>query len=135
MNIKPEDIAAVTAALKRARHVAVLTGAGVSAESGVPPLCDCGKSVSRPDVVWFTEALPIAAIDRAQQAARECDVFFSIGTSTQVFPAADLPFEAKVRGAVVVEINPDDTPLTQHADYVLRAPSGIALPALLQALG
>ena len=100
-----------------------------------PPPCHCGKSICRPDVVWFTEALPIAAIDRAQQAARECDVFFSIGTSTQVFPAADLPFEAKARGAVVVEINPDDTPLTQHADYVLRAPSGIALPALLQALG
>ena len=103
-------------------------------DSGSPPPCDCGKSFCRPDVVWFTEALPIAAIDRAQQAARECDVFFSIGTSTQVFPAADLPFEAKVRGAVVVEINPDDTPLTQHADYVLRAPSGVALPLLLENL-
>ncbi len=104
-------------------------------ESGVPPLCDCGKSFCRPDVVWFGEALPIAAIDAAQQAARECDVFLSIGTSTQVFPAADLPFAAKVRGAVVVEINPDETPLTQHATHVLRAPSGVALPALLAALG
>ena len=85
-------------------------------------------------MVWFGEALPIAAIDAAQQAARECDVFFSVGTSTQVFPAADLPFEANVRGAVVVEINPDETPLTQHADYVLRAPSGIALPLLLEKL-
>ena len=103
-------------------------------DRGAPPLCDCGKSFCRPDVVWFGEALPIAAIDAAQQAARECDVFFSVGTSTQVFPAADLPFEAKVRGAAVVEINPDETPLTQHADYVLRAPSGIALPLLLEKL-
>jgi NAD-dependent deacetylase len=103
-------------------------------DHGSPPLCDCGKSFCRPDVVWFGEALPTAAIDRAQQAARECDVFFSIGTSTQVFPAADLPFEAKIRGAVVVEINPDETPLTQHADYVLRAPSGVALPLLLEKL-
>jgi NAD-dependent deacetylase len=100
-----------------------------------PPPCACGKSVCRPDVVWFGEALPVAAIEAAQAAARECDVFLSIGTSTQVFPAADLPFEAKLRGAVVVEINPDETPLSRHADHVLRGASGSVLPLLLAALG
>lgn len=99
-----------------------------------PPPCECGKSLCRPDVVWFGEMLPPAALDAAQQAARSCDVFFSIGTSTQVYPAAELPFNAKRRGAVVVEINPDETPFTDQADYVLRAPSGVALPALLAAL-
>ena len=99
-----------------------------------PPLCACGKSVCRPDVVWFGEALPADAIDAAQRAARSCDVFLSIGTSTQVYPAAELPFTAKKKGALVVEINPDATPFTPHADNVIRAPSGVALPRLLAAL-
>lgn len=103
-------------------------------DRGAPPACNCGKSVCRPDVVWFGEALPVAGIDAAQRAAAGCDVFFSIGTSTQVYPAADLPFTAKRGGATVVEINPDDTPSTQQADYVLRAASGVALPALVDAL-
>ena len=61
-------------------------------------------------------------------------MFFSIGASTQVYPAADSPFTAKRGGATVVEINPDDTPLTQQADYVLGAASGVALRALVDAL-
>ena len=92
-------------------------------DRGAPPACNCGKSVCRPDVVWFGEALPVAGIDAAQRAAAGCDVFFSIGTSTQVYPAADLSFTAKRGGATVVEINPYDTPSTQQADYVLRAAS------------
>jgi len=99
-----------------------------------PPPCACGKSVCRPDVVWFGEALPAEAIEAAQRAARSCDVFFSIGTSTQVYPAAELPFTAKKKGALVVEINPDATPFTPHADHVIRAPSGVALPRILAAL-
>ena len=99
-----------------------------------PPPCACGKSVCRPDVVWFGESLPAEAIEAAQRAARSCDVFFSIGTSTQVYPAAELPFTAKKKGALVVEINPDATPFTPHADHVIRAPSGVALPRLLAAL-
>lgn len=101
---------------------------------GTPPPCTCGKSVRRPDVVWFGESLPVAAIDAAMTAADDCDVFLSIGTSTVVYPAAELPFRAGRRGALVVEINPDETPLTAHADVVLRHASGVALPALVAAL-
>src|SRR5438132_587386 len=77
----------------------------------VPPRCPrCGGRL-RPDVVWFNEMLPEDAIVRSIDGSRNCDVFFSTGTSTLVHPAASLPFEALQHGATVVEINPDPTPL------------------------
>lgn len=101
---------------------------------GSPPPCDCGRSVQRPDVVWFGENLPPGALEAAMEAADACDVFLSIGTSTVVYPAAELPFRAARHGALVVEINPVETPLSPSADIVLRHPSGVALPAILAAL-
>lgn len=113
-------------------------GCGVATafdETATPPPCPrCGAPL-RPDVVWFGELLPPEALARAEEAARSCDVFFSIGTSTLVYPAAELPFSARRAGATVIEVNPDETPLSSHADFVLRGPAGRVLPALLQALG
>jgi len=98
-----------------------------------PPRCPrCGGRL-RPDVVWFGETLPPAALERAFAASQSCDLFFSIGTSTLVHPAASLPFEALQSGATVVEINPDPTPLTARAHHTLRGPAGEVLPALLRA--
>jgi NAD-dependent deacetylase len=45
-----------------------------------------------------------------------------------VYPAASLPFHALEHGATVIEINPDPTPLTDKADYVLTGPAGVILP-------
>jgi NAD-dependent deacetylase len=99
-----------------------------------PPRCSqCGAWL-RPDVVWFGEALPEAALRRAQEAAAQCDLFLSIGTSTMVYPAAELPFIAGSNGATVVEINPDFTPLSRRADFTLREKAGIALPAIAKAM-
>jgi NAD-dependent deacetylase len=104
------------------------------ADSGdIPPLCpNCG-GLLRPDVVWFGESLPLETLQAAWDAAEVVEVFFSIGTSTMVEPAASLPFVAHQRGATVVEINPHETPLTQLAAYSLKGPSGLVLPALVQA--
>jgi NAD-dependent deacetylase len=99
----------------------------------VPPSCPGCGAFLRPDVVWFGEALSAGAIEDAFDAARECDVLFSIGTSGLVQPAASLAFEALRRGAVVVEVNPDDTPLTRHAGYALRGKAGNVLPGLMRA--
>jgi NAD-dependent deacetylase len=102
----------------------------------VPPVCwNCGAPL-RPDVVWFGEMLPPAALDAASEAARECDLFLSVGTSSLVYPAAALPYEALENGATLVEINPGETPLTPHADYALRGGAGQVLPELARrALG
>jgi NAD-dependent deacetylase len=98
-----------------------------------PPRCPrCGGPL-RPDVVWFGETLPPRALARAEALARECDLFFSIGTSAAVFPAAQLPVTALRSGATVVEVNTDATPLTRAATFSLLGAAGAILPALLDA--
>ena len=98
------------------------------------PTCEfCGGRL-RPDVVWFGEALPRAELESAIEAARACQVFFSVGTSGTVQPAASLAFAAHNRGAVVVEINAESTPLTAKANYTFHGKSGEVLPALVQAV-
>lgn len=100
----------------------------------VPPKCpNCG-GLLRPDVVWFEEPLPAAEMELALQASMTCEVFLSIGTSAMVYPAASLPFEALRHGATVVEINPQRTPFTDQARFVLLGPAGVVLPELLASL-
>lgn len=99
----------------------------------IPPKCPrCGGRL-RPDVVWFGEMLPQAEFTKALEAVAHCDLFLSVGTSTAVEPAASMPFTALQRGAVVVEINPQRTPLSPRAHYVLRTPAGTILPMLVKA--
>ncbi len=98
-----------------------------------PPVCrNCGAPL-RPDVVWFGETLPAAALRAASEVASSCGLFFSVGTSGLVQPAASLPFEALRGGATVVEVNPDETPLMRIADYALRGKAGEVLPVLVEA--
>jgi len=102
--------------------------------SGTPPLCPtCGAPV-RPGVVWFGEMLPGQVLAEAREAASGCDVFLSVGTSSLVYPAAELAEIALRSGAVVIEINPSPTPLTRLADYVIAEPSANALPGIVNAL-
>lgn len=96
-----------------------------------PPCPNCGSPL-RPDVVWFGEMLPEGAMEAAAEAARSCDVFLSIGTSSLVYPAASLPYEALSAGAVVVEINPEDTPLSGQVTHSLRGRAGEVLPELVE---
>ena len=97
-----------------------------------PPSCPrCGSSL-RPDVVWFGESLPMEAFAKATQAAKACDIFFSIGTSSIVQPAASLPYIALESGSLLVEINTDQTPLSPVADYQIQGPAGVILPILIK---
>jgi NAD-dependent deacetylase len=98
----------------------------------IPPVCECGN-VLRPDVVWFGESLPETVIRFAMQVAARCHVFFCIGTSALVHPAASLAWIARENGATVVEVNPEDTPVTDIADETFRQRSGVLLPQLVQA--
>ncbi len=97
------------------------------------PRCAACGGFLRPDVVWFDETLPEQALERAERAARECDMLLVVGTSAEVYPAAMLPAYAQQRGATVIEINPNTTPLTARADFALTGKSGEILPALLAA--
>jgi NAD-dependent deacetylase len=93
----------------------------------------CGAPV-RPDVVWFGEALDETLLARAADTAFCADVFFSVGTSAVIQPAASLPLLAKDGGAVLVEVNPYATPFTEFADYSLRCGASQFFPALGQAI-
>ncbi len=97
-----------------------------------PPRCPRCGAYLRPDVVWFGELLPPKAIEVAWQAANTCDVFFSVGTSSLVEPAASLACIALQHGAAVVEVNLTTTPLTSRATFTLQGASGEILPALIK---
>jgi len=96
------------------------------------PRCpDCG-ALLRPGVVWFGEALPEDALRRAQAASTACDVFLSVGTSHQVYPAAGLPASAAAAGATVGIVDPAPSGLgASEAVYHLPGKAGEVLPALL----
>jgi NAD-dependent deacetylase len=98
------------------------------------PRCEKCDGLLRPDVVWFGEELPRAELESAVSAAREAQVFFSIGTSGVVQPAAALAHAARNKGAVVVEINAEATPLTPKTDFAFRGKSGEILPELVKAV-
>lgn len=97
------------------------------------PACPrCGGPV-RPDVVWFGEAIPEAALERATAAATTCDLFIAVGTSAVVHPAAGLAELARRDGARIAEINPEETALGPGVDFPIRARAADALPQLIDA--
>lgn len=100
----------------------------------IPPLCGCG-SVLRPDVVMFGEAIPPEPMILSQQIAADCSLMLVIGTSSIVQPAASIPVLAKRAGALIVEINPEETPLTQFAsDVFFEGKAGDVMPRLYEAV-
>ncbi|NOY76980.1 MAG: NAD-dependent deacylase [Calditrichaeota bacterium] len=101
--------------------------------AGAPKCPQCGGML-RPDVVWFGEMLPEAAVQKAYRAAETCDVFMVLGTSAVVYPAASLPEIAFRQGAFVVEINVEETPVTDFAHVSLRGKTGDLLPRIVEAL-
>jgi NAD-dependent deacetylase len=86
----------------------------------------------RPDVVWFGEALPDSALAIAEDVLTRCDVFLSVGTSSVVYPAAGFAELAMHRGAGVIEVNPDRTPLSSLCTWSLRGKAGDILPPLVE---
>jgi NAD-dependent deacetylase len=95
------------------------------------PRCPSCNGLLRPHVVWFGESLPRKELESAIEASRTCQLFFSIGTSGVVQPAAALAYAAHNRGAVIVEINAEATPLTPKADFFFQGKSGEILPELV----
>ena len=95
----------------------------------LPPRCPRCGAMARPDVVWYGESLPGDALEMAFAAARRCQVMLVIGTSALVHPAATLPLMALERGAYVVEINPQPTPLSDVVNEIIRKSAADALPA------
>ena len=117
----------------RCSQCGIFTETWVDDPDSVPTCSNCG-GLLRPDVVWFGEPLPRGELETAVKASRACQVFFSIGTSGVVQPAASLAHAARNNGSVVVEINAEPTPLTPKVDFAFHGKSGELLPDLVKAV-
>ncbi|HUZ74616.1 MAG TPA: Sir2 family NAD-dependent protein deacetylase [Stellaceae bacterium] len=95
--------------------------------TGAAPRCGrCGGFV-KTATVSFGQAMPEAAMRRAQAATLAADVFVVVGSSLVVYPAAGFPERAKHNGAALAIVNHDPTPLDARADVVVRGAIGAAL--------
>lgn len=99
-----------------------------------PEQCTVCGGLIRPSVVWFTESLPMDVLTKAEIAAKECDIFLSIGTSSEVFPANTFGSMASHYGAVTIEINPHPTIQSDLFSYRLPYASGQILPLIVEQL-
>jgi NAD-dependent deacetylase len=98
----------------------------------IPPLCQECRGILRPAVIFFGESLNPDVIGRAYEEADCCDFLIVVGSSLVVYPAADLPVTAKQRGAGLVIINKDPTPMDQLANYVINEEAGTVLPQIVE---
>ncbi|HPJ96964.1 MAG TPA: NAD-dependent deacylase [Syntrophales bacterium] len=103
----------------------------MSVDMGKLPRCRACGGVLRPDVVWFGESLDGRLLNRAEDAARTCDVMLVIGTSGIVYPVAFLPALAKGGGAFVVEINMEETAVSPGLDMTILGKAGDIVPLLV----
>lgn len=97
----------------------------------LPTCANCG-AMTRPAVVWFGEMLPIIALERAQRLLGVADCVLVVGTSNQVYPAAALVEQAVSGPATVIEINPENTAVSQSVDIRITATASRALPAIVE---
>ena len=95
-----------------------------------PPVCSICDGLLRPDVVWFGESISLPAIEAAYAAAERSEIFLAVGTSSLVYPAAGLAEVAADAGALIVELNLDQTPMSALADHVLVGPAALWLPTI-----
>lgn len=106
----------------------------VTTEADIPRCQHCGGAI-RPGVVLFGEPLPADAFERALEAARTCAAMLVVGSSLEVFPAADLPRVALERGAALFILNLAPTPYDDRAAAVVRGHAGQVLPDIARAFG
>lgn len=110
------------------------TRADFADQTEVPPRCPRCGDLLRPDVVWFGEMLPAAALERAFALGERCDAMLVVGTSGEVQPAASLPFVAARSGALVVDVNPARDSATRAAELFLQGSAGALMSRLVAAL-
>jgi NAD-dependent deacetylase len=97
-------------------------------DAGDPdPRCpDCGGLV-KSATVSFEQVLFPEVVEEANRLAAECDLMLAVGSSLQVYPAAELPLVALRRGARLVIVNDEPTPYDELADLVVHGRAGQVL--------
>ncbi len=98
-------------------------------EENLPPKCLCGGLV-RPGVVWFGESLPEDILSKSFKASADCEVMIVVGTSGVVYPIAHLPQVAADNESYIIEVNPEQTPISPLAAEIYNKPAGEVLPEI-----
>ena len=99
----------------------------------IPKCPHCG-GLARPGVVWFGESIDRTVLNDSFEKTK-CELFFSIGTSSLVFPAASLIHEAHMRGAQTVEINLEECAASSEVDLHLKGSADEVLEEIDRAIG
>jgi NAD-dependent deacetylase len=98
-------------------------------EVGEPdPCCPTCGGLVKSATVSFGQVLFPGTVDRAVGVVRQADLLLAVGSSLQVYPAADLPLEAVRSGAMLAIVNDETTPLDAAANVVIRGRAGDVLP-------
>lgn len=91
------------------------------------PYCDDCSGILKPDTISFGQAMPTDKMALAFTYAQECNLCIVLGSSLVVYPAASVPAHAVERGAALIIINRDETPLDSQADVVIHESVSSAL--------
>jgi NAD-dependent deacetylase len=94
------------------------------------PRCEKCGGLTKHATISFGQALSPEVMRAAMRWSHEADLFFAIGSSLVVTPAADLPVLAKESGARLVIVNREPTPLDSLADVVLRSAIGDCMESI-----
>lgn len=96
------------------------------------PLCPACSRVLKPGMVFFGETVPLGALNESRLLASTADAMLVIGTSAVVNPAAELPVMTKGNRGKIIEINIEETGLTNSiTDVFIQGRAEDVLPELL----
>jgi NAD-dependent deacetylase len=100
------------------------------------PLCPACGGRLRPGVVWFGEQLPRRAVARVQAFVDggRCDLVIVVGTTASFGYIVGWAADAVAADGQIVEINPEETPLSSLATQCIRTPAATAVPELVMRL-
>ena len=105
--------------------------AALGPAAAAPPRCPTCGEILKPDVVMFGELLPVEAMERALELARQAALLLVVGSSLEVYPVAGLPEETVAAGGTVAIVNRGPTPFDRLAEVKVDADAGETLRQLL----
>ena len=102
-------------------------------DGGTLPRCPRCDALMRPGVIWFGEALPLRETERVEKYLQRdsCGVVIVVGTTATFGYIIGWALRASRRGGELIEINPEETPLSQFATRLVREPAAVAVPRIV----
>jgi NAD-dependent deacetylase len=95
------------------------------------PLCRKCGGLLKPRTISFGQGMPVDEMQESEVRMKGCDLFIVVGSSLVVFPAAEMPMQAKSNGAKLVIINMTPTPYDDQADLVIYGKAGETMGTIL----